>query len=164
VLIAYFIHPIISYRLFWVQGSAPFLGGGFGHFFTYAPIKIRYAIDRYTMETKRQLHVLERHLTGAEEEGCPKHKYAGGPFLCGDTYSIADICCFPWYGNLVLGKIYPGALEFLEIEEYPHVIAWAKRNMGRKAVQRGLIVNKTFGDGDKLAERHSAKDFEPFNK
>ena len=132
--------------------------------FTYAPIKIKYAIDRYTMETKRQLHVLERHLSGVEEAGNPKHKYAGGPFLCGDTYSIADICCFPWYGNLVLGNIYPGAPEFLQIQEYPHVIAWAQRIMGRKAVQRGLIVNKTFGDGDKLMERHSAKDFEQFNK
>lgn len=151
--------------LFFVQGSAPFLGGGFGHFFSYAPIRIKYAIDRYTMETKRQLDVLERHLSGIvdKELGENKGKFAGGPFLCGDLLTIADMCCYPWYGRLVQGKLYSGSAEFLNArEEYPTVLAWAERMEARKGVRRGCMVNRSKGDKGVpvLRERHSSAEFE----
>jgi len=141
--------------LMWTQGSAPFLGGGFGHFFNYAPVKIKYAIDRYSMETKRQMDVLERHLGGVSEGGG-----AGGPFLCGDQYTIADMACWPWYGALVLGRLYTGSDEFLELEKYTNVIEWAKRIDAREGVRRGRIVNKTWGaPEEQMKERHSSNDF-----
>ena len=133
--------------LFWQMGSAPFLGGGFGHFYAYAPIKIEYAIDRYAMETKRQLDVLNRRL-------------AETPFVAGDEYTIADMAILPWYGFTVKGWSY-GAGEFLSVHEYEHVIAWADRLLERKAVQRGRMVNRTYGDpSQQLRERHEASDFE----
>jgi GST-like protein len=134
--------------LMFTHGSAPFLGGGFGHFFAYAPVKIKYAIDRYSMEVKRQLHVLERHLSGLSKGG-------GGPFLCGDQCTIADLACWPWYGNLVLGDSYPNSDEFLSVKDYPHVLAWAQRMSERKGVKRGRMVNRS-----SLPERHSSKDLE----
>ena len=130
--------------LFWQVGAAPFLGGGFGHFYRYAPAKIEYAIDRYTMEVKRQLHVLETHLA--------EHEY-----LAGSEYSIADIATWPWYGALVLGRGYDAAT-FLSVHEYPSVIRWAKAINARPAVKRGVRVNRTWGD-DPMPERHSAADF-----
>jgi len=133
--------------LFWQMGSAPFVGGGFGHFYNYAPVKIKYAIDRYTMETKRQLDVLDRHL--AEHE-----------FLTGDDYTIADMAIWPWYGQLVLGRLYEAG-EFLQIDSYEHVQRWARAIDARPAVQRGRMVNRTFGDPEmQLHERHDAGDFE----
>ncbi|WP_297914380.1 glutathione-dependent disulfide-bond oxidoreductase [Thiomonas sp.] len=133
--------------LFWQMGSAPFLGGGFGHFFTYAPVKIEYAIDRYAMETKRQLDVLDRRL-------------GQSPFVAGDTYTIADMAIWPWYGQLVLGDLY-GAAEFLQVQEYRHVQRWAKELAQRVPVQRGRRVNRTFGDPAlQLPERHDASDFD----
>ena len=133
--------------LFWQMGSAPFLGGGFGHFYAYAPIKIEYAIDRYAMETKRQLDVLNRRL-------------AETPYIAGDDYTIADMAIFPWYGGMVKGWAY-NAGEFLSVHEYGHVIAWADRLLERKAVQRGRMVNRTYGDpASQLRERHEASDFE----
>lgn len=131
--------------LFWQMGAGPFLGGGFGHFYNYAPKKLEYPIDRYAMETKRQLDVLDRQL--AENE-----------FLAGDEYSIADIAVWPWYGALVKGKLYDAA-EFLAVHEYEHVIRWADQIAARPAAQRGRIVNRVWGERQ-LKERHSAADFE----
>lgn len=133
--------------LFWQMGSAPFLGGGFGHFYSYAPVKLEYPIDRYAMETKRQLDVLNRHLA--------EHRY-----LAGDAYSIADIATWAWYGQLVLGRLYDAA-EFLQVQEYTHVVRWAEEIDARPAVQRGRMVNRTFGEPEtQLHERHDASDFE----
>ena len=134
--------------LFWQVGSAPFLGGGFGHFFAYAPTKQEYPINRYAMEAKRQFDVLDRRLAESE--------YVAGP-----EYSIADIAIWPWYGGIALGRNYPGADEFLATHEYEHVIRWAKTIDARPAVQRGRIVNKLTGDErEQLHERHDASDFE----
>lgn len=133
--------------LFWQMGSAPFLGGGFGHFYAYAPIKIEYAIDRYAMEVKRQLDVLDKHLA--------QHTY-----LAGEVYSIADMATWPWYGALVKGVLY-NAGEFLQVHEYTHVRRWADLIAQRPAVQRGRMVNRTFGEpASQLHERHEASDFE----
>ena len=133
--------------LFWQMGSAPFLGGGFGHFYAYAPIKIEYAIDRYAMEVKRQLDVLNRHLA--------THTY-----LIGDDYTIADMAIWPWYGALVKGQTY-GAGEFLQVHEYTHVVRWADLIAQRPAVKRGRIVNRTVGQPEaQLRERHEASDFD----
>lgn len=132
--------------LMWQMGSAPFLGGGFGHFYTYAPEKIEYAINRYAMEVKRQLDVLDRHL-------------AQNAWMAGD-YSIADMAIWPWYGNLVLGRSYPQADTFLDVGIYTHVKRWADTIAARPAVKRGRIVNKISGDpSEQMAERHSAADF-----
>lgn len=132
--------------LFWQMGSAPFLGGGFGHFYAYAPEKYEYPINRYAMEVKRQLDVLDKQLAQHE-------------FVAGDAYTIADMAIWPWYGNLVLGKLYEAA-EFLSVHEYEHVQRWAKQLNARKAVKRGRLVNKVWGEEDfQLAERHSAQDF-----
>ncbi|MGP9670497.1 glutathione-dependent disulfide-bond oxidoreductase [Pseudoalteromonas sp. AOP31-A2-14] len=132
--------------LFWQMGSAPYLGGGFGHFYAYAPYKMKYPIDRFTLEVKRQLDVLNRHLSD--------HDY-----MAGSEYSIADIAIWPWYGSLVLGDIYDAG-EFLDVESYTHVLRWAKQIARRPAVKRGRRVNRTWGDEDKqLAERHSKSDF-----
>lgn len=131
--------------LFWQMGSAPYLGGGFGHFYAYAPTKMQYPIDRFTMETKRQLDVLDQHL-------------ADKTYLAGDEYSIADIAIWPWYGNLVLGNLYDAA-KFLDVASYTNVLRWAKAIEQRPAVQRGRIVNRTWGEVS-LAERHSASDFD----
>jgi GST-like protein len=133
--------------LFWQVGSAPYLGGGFGHFYTYAPIKIEYAIDRFAMEVKRQLDVLDRRL--AENE-----------YLAGADYTIADIAVFPWYGGLAKGWSY-GAAEFLSVQDYRNVRRWADALLARPAVQRGRMVNRTSGDpSQQLHERHDASDFE----
>ena len=135
--------------LFWQMGSAPFLGGGFGHFFCYAPYKMEYPINRYTMEVKRQMDVLDKHLA--------KNKY-----MVGEEYTIADMAIFPWYGHVVLGKLYSGSAEFLNVEkDYPNVIRWAKEISERPAVKRGLMVNVNWGElSDQLHERHDASDFE----
>ncbi|SEI37266.1 GST-like protein [Allopseudospirillum japonicum] len=131
--------------LFWQMGSAPLLGGGFGHFYAYAPEKIAYPIDRFTMEVKRQLDVLNQHLE--------QHAY-----MAGEEYSIADMAIWPWYGALVLGRLYEAA-EFLQVQEYPHVLRWAQALDVRPAVQRGRIVNRTWGESfERLRERHSADD------
>ncbi|MCO7255838.1 glutathione-dependent disulfide-bond oxidoreductase [Dickeya oryzae] len=133
--------------LFWQMGSAPYLGGGFGHFYAYAPVKIEYAIDRFTMETKRLLDVLNQRL-------------AQSNYLAGSHYTIADIAAFPWYGGLVKGWLYDGA-EFLSVHEYPHVLRWADAILARPAVQRGRMVNRLSGDpATQLHERHNASDFE----
>ncbi|CAM3764355.1 glutathione-dependent disulfide-bond oxidoreductase [Litorimonas haliclonae] len=133
--------------LFWQMGSAPYLGGGFGHFYAYAPIKIEYAIDRFSMEAKRQLDVLNRRLADNE-------------YLAGDEYSIADIAVWPWYGGVATGKVYD-AEEFLQTHEYEHVLRWAKQIAKREAVQRGRRVNRTWGDEDQqVKERHSASDLD----
>ncbi|QEL10483.1 glutathione-dependent disulfide-bond oxidoreductase [Kushneria phosphatilytica] len=133
--------------LFWQMGSAPFVGGGFGHFYSYAPVKLEYPIDRYTMETKRQLDVLDRRL-------------ADNRYLAGDEYTIADIANWAWYGQLVLGRLYDAA-EFLQVHTYEHVVRWAKEIDARPAVQRGRMVNRTFGEPEtQLHERHDASDFE----
>ncbi|MES2120688.1 MAG: glutathione-dependent disulfide-bond oxidoreductase [Pseudomonadota bacterium] len=133
--------------LFWQMGSAPFLGGGFGHFFAYAPEKFEYPINRYTMEAKRQLDVLNRQLADHE-------------YVAGNDYSIADIAIWPWYGQLALGKTYEGADTFLATHEYEHLIRWAKAIAERPAVKRGRIVNKLSGDpAEQLHERHGASDF-----
>lgn len=133
--------------LFWQMGSAPYLGGGFGHFYAYAPVKIQYCIDRFAMETKRQLDVLDRHL-------------ADKTFMTGDEYTIADIAIWAWYGQLVLGRQY-NAAEFLQVESYTHVLRWAKLIDARPAVLRGRKVNKVIGDLDmQLHERHDASDFD----
>lgn len=134
--------------LFWQMGSAPFVGGGFGHFFSYAPVKIQYAIDRYAMETKRQLDVLNRLL-------------AERPYLAGETYSIADIAAWPWYGQLALDQSYEGAGPFLAVQEYTHVQRWARQIASRPAVRRGRMVNRTRGPAhEQLLERHEASDFD----
>ncbi|MFT3857661.1 MAG: glutathione-dependent disulfide-bond oxidoreductase [Aquabacterium sp.] len=134
--------------LFWQMGSAPFLGGGFGHFYAYAPTKIEYAIDRYAMEAKRQLDVLDRRLA--------EHHY-----LAGDDYTIADIAVWPWYGELVRGNIYGNAAEFLQAQGYTHLQRWANEIAARPAVQRGRRVNRNWGDAaEQLPERHDAGDFD----
>ena len=133
--------------LFWQMGSAPYLGGGFGHFYAYAPFKMEYPINRFAMETKRQLDVLEREL-------------ADKPFIAGDAYTIADMAIWSWYGQLALGRLYSAA-EFLDVESYTQVQRWAKEIDARPAVQRGRMVNRTFGEPDmQLHERHDASDFE----
>jgi len=131
--------------LFWLQGSAPFVGGGFGHFYHYAPVKIEYAINRFAMETKRLLDVLDKQLE--------KHR-----FVAGEDYTIADIAIWPWYGNLVKGGLY-GAEEFLDVTTYRHILRWSNEIAERPAVKRGRIVNRTWGD-EQLAERHDASDFD----
>lgn len=133
--------------LFWQMGSAPYLGGGFGHFYAYAPSKIEYAIDRFTMEVKRQLDVLDRNLADRQ-------------YLCGDDYSIADIAVWPWYGALMFNVLYE-ASEFLDTDSYLHVNRWAREIEARPAVQRGKMVNRTWGSLEsQLHERHNARDFE----
>ena len=133
--------------VFWQMGAGPSLGGGFGHFYNYAPMKIEYAIDRYAMETKRQLDVLDRRLSEAD-------------YLAGDDYSIADIITWPWYGALLLGRLYDAA-EFLQVKEYKHAQRWAQTIDSRPAVQRGRKVNRTWGEDDmQVRERHSASDIE----
>jgi GSH-dependent disulfide-bond oxidoreductase len=133
--------------LFWQMGSAPYLGGGFGHFYAYAPTKIEYAIDRFAMEAKRQLDVLDRRLAESE-------------FLAGDDYTIADIAVWPWYGGLAKGLLY-GAGEFLAVKDYKNVQRWADAIGERPAVKRGRIVNRMQGDpASQLRERHDASDFE----
>ncbi|MBA4778493.1 MAG: glutathione-dependent disulfide-bond oxidoreductase [Pseudomonadota bacterium] len=134
--------------LFWQMGSAPYLGGGFGHFYAYAPLKIEYCIDRFTMETKRQLDVLNRHLADNE-------------YMAGSDYSIADIAIWPWYGGVATGQVY-NAAEFLQAHEYTHLLRWAEQIGERPAVKRGRIVNRGFGDdlSQQLLERHDASDFE----
>lgn len=133
--------------LFWLQGSAPYIGGGFGHFYHYAPVKIEYAIDRFTMEAKRLLDVLDRQLA--------HHRY-----MAGEHYTIADIATWPWYGNLVTGGVY-NAAEYLDAGNYKNVLRWAKEISERPAVKRGRIVNRTFGPlNEQLHERHDAADFD----
>ncbi|MDP2505184.1 glutathione-dependent disulfide-bond oxidoreductase [Oceanobacter sp. 3_MG-2023] len=133
--------------LFWQMGSAPMLGGGFGHFYAYAPEKFEYPINRFTMEIKRQLDVLDQHL-------------AHNTFMCGDEYTIADIAIWPWYGALILGRLYDAA-EFIEAEGYTHVMRWAKAIDARPAVKRGRIINRNFGEpNEQLLERHNASDID----
>jgi GST-like protein len=132
--------------LFWQMGSAPFVGGGFGHFYAYAPEKFEYPINRYAMETKRQLDVLDRRL-------------AEVPYVAGTDYSIADMAIWPWYGGLVLGRAY-NAAEFLDVKTYANVVAWAEKIDSRPAVKRGRLVNRNWGDeAEQVPERHSAADF-----
>lgn len=134
--------------LFWQMGSAPFVGGGFGHFFAYAPIKIQYAIDRYAMETKRQLDVLDRHLADNE-------------YMTGPEYTIADMAIWPWYGLLAADSSYPGAGTFLSTADYLNLQRWQKQVGERPAVKRGRVVNRTSGEpASQLHERHDASDFE----
>ncbi|OMH38920.1 glutathione-dependent disulfide-bond oxidoreductase [Motiliproteus sp. MSK22-1] len=133
--------------LFWLQGSAPYLGGGFGHFYAYAPVKIEYAINRFTMEVKRQLDLLDKQL-------------ASNRFIAGKEYSIADIAIWPWYGNLVLGTLYEAA-EFLDANSYQNVLRWAEEVLQRPAVQRGRIVNRSWGEPWEIVqERHTAADID----
>jgi GSH-dependent disulfide-bond oxidoreductase len=133
--------------LFWQMGSAPYLGGGFGHFYAYAPTKMEYPIDRFAMEVKRELDVLDRRL-------------AESPYIAGDSYTIADIAIFPWYGGLAKGWAY-NAAEFLSVQEYKHVQRWADVLLERPAVQRGRMVNRMQGEpSSQLRERHDARDFE----
>jgi GSH-dependent disulfide-bond oxidoreductase len=133
--------------LFWQMGSAPYLGGGFGHFYAYAPTKIEYAIDRFAMETKRQLDVLDRRL-------------AESPYLGGDDYTIADMAVWPWYGGLAKGLLY-GAGEFLETSSYANLVRWTDAIAARPAVKRGIMVNRAWGEpSSQLRERHDASDFE----
>jgi GST-like protein len=133
--------------LFWQMGSAPYLGGGFGHFYAYAPLKIEYAIDRFAMEVKRQLDVLDQRLAITE-------------YLAGDDYSIADIAVWPWYGALAKGLLYGGG-EFLQVQDYRNVQRWTDQIAQRPAVKRGRMVNRTWGDpASQLAERHDAGDFD----
>lgn len=133
--------------LFWQMGSAPFLGGGFGHFYAYAPTKIEYAIDRYAMEVKRQLDVLDRRL-------------AESAYLAGDEYSIADMAVWPWYGTLVKGQLYDAG-EFLQVQDYVNVLRWTDQIAQRPAARRGRMVNRTWGQpASQLHERHDASDFD----
>lgn len=133
--------------LFWQVGSGPFVGGGFGHFYTYAPEKYEYPIERFTMEVKRQLDVLDQHL-------------ANNRYICGDEYTIADMAIWPWYGGLVLNHVYEAA-EFLEAQSYEHMMRWANEIAERDAVKRGRMVNRTWGEAEtQLHERHDASDFE----
>ncbi len=133
--------------LFWLHGSAPYLGGGFGHFYHYAPEKLEYPINRFAMEAKRQLDVLNKHL-------------AKNTYLAGESYTIADIATWPWYGNLVLGKLY-NAATFLQVDTYKHVMRWAKQIAAREAVQRGIVVNKSWGEEwEQLPERFNASDID----
>lgn len=131
--------------LFWQMGSAPYLGGGFGHFYAYAPTKIKYCIDRFSMEAKRQLDVLDKRL-------------ADNRYLAGSEYTIADIAIWPWYGVLTQNTLYEAA-EFLDTDSYKNLRRWTEEIAERPAVKRGRIVNKTWGDGAQLPERHSADDF-----
>ena len=133
--------------LFWQMGSAPFVGGGFGHFYAYAPVKIEYAIDRYAMETKRQLDVLNQRLAVTK-------------YVAGDEYTVADMAIWPWYGLMVKGEAYDAG-EFLQVHEYTHVLRWAEQVGQRRAVQRGRMVNRVRGDlACQLHERHDASDFD----
>jgi len=133
--------------LFWQMGSAPYLGGGFGHFYAYAPTKIEYAIDRFAMETKRQLDVLDKQLA--------EHEY-----IAGDEYTIADMAIWPWYGGLVKGRLYEAG-EFLSVQDYKHVVRWANAIEARPAVQRGRRVNRVSGEpSEQLRERHDASDLD----
>lgn len=133
--------------LFWQMGAGPLLGGGFGHFYAYAPVKIEYAIDRFTMEVKRQLDVLDRRLSEQ-------------PWIGGDSYSIADIAIWPWYGQLALGELYEAG-EFLQVQDYRHLLRWARTIAERPAVRRGRMVNRLMGPLEsQLHERHDASDFE----
>ena len=133
--------------LFWQMGSAPFLGGGFGHFYAYAPEKIRYAIDRYAMEVKRQMDVLDRRLAETR-------------YVAGDDYTIADMAIWPWYGQLAKGLLYEAG-EFLQVHTYTHVLRWADEIAQRPAVRRGRMVNRVEGDpANQLRERHDASDFD----
>ncbi|HIF9383406.1 TPA: glutathione-dependent disulfide-bond oxidoreductase [Photobacterium damselae] len=137
--------------LFWLQGSAPYLGGGFGHFYAYAPEKFEYPINRFTMEAKRQLDVLDKQLA--------KHRY-----IAGDEYSIADMAIWPWYGNLVLGRLYDAA-KFLDVDGYVHIQRWAKEIDARPAVARGRIVNRAWGEvWEQVPERHCADDIDNIMK
>jgi GST-like protein len=134
--------------LFWQMGAAPFLGGGFGHFYMYAPTKIEYAIDRFTMEVKRQLDVLDRRLGESE-------------YIAGAEYTIADMAIAPWYGQIVKGQAYGNSAEFLSAQDYKNVLRWTDKIFARPAVIRGRMVNKTSGDpATQLPERHDASDFE----
>lgn len=143
--------PELLSWLMWQMGSAPYLGGGFGHFYAYAPYPMEYPIDRFSMEVKRQLDVLDRNL--AERR-----------FMTGDDYTIADIAIWPWYGNLVLGRQY-NAAEFLQVDSYKNVLRWAQEIEARPAVQRGRMVNRTSGEPhEQLPERHSAADFDTVPK
>jgi len=138
--------PCLSW-LMWQMGSAPYLGGGFGHFYAYAPTKIEYAIDRFAMEVKRQMDVLDRRLAQSE-------------YLAGAQYSIADIAVWPWYGTLAKGLLYEAG-EFLQVGEYKHVLRWADAIGQRPAAKRGRMVNRIFGDpSSQLRERHEASDFD----
>ncbi|NOI27721.1 glutathione-dependent disulfide-bond oxidoreductase [Vibrio coralliilyticus] len=133
--------------LFWLQGSAPYLGGGFGHFYAYAPEKFEYPINRFSMEAKRQLDVLDKQL-------------ANNTFIAGEEYSIADIAIWPWYGNLVLGNAYDAG-EFLDVDSYKHLKRWAEAIEARQAVQRGRIVNRAWGEEwEQVPERHSAEEID----
>ncbi len=133
--------------LFWQMGSAPYLGGGFGHFYAYAPTRIEYAIDRYAMEVKRQLDVLDRRL-------------AESPYLAGDDYTIADMAVWPWYGALAKGQLYEAG-EFLQVRDYTHVLRWTDQIAQRPAVRRGRMVNRAWGaPSSQLHERHDAGDFD----
>jgi len=133
--------------LFWQVGSAPYLGGGFGHFYAYAPEKFEYPIERFTMEIKRQLDVLDQHL-------------ANNKYMCGDQYSIADMAIWPWYGELVQNRIYEAA-EFLQTQSYKNLVRWTEEVGQRAAVKRGVMVNRTWGElNEQLHERHDASDFE----
>jgi GST-like protein len=137
--------------LMWQMGSAPYLGGGFGHFYAYAPTKIEYAIDRFAMEVKRQLDVLDQQL-------------AKNAFIAGADYTIADMAIWPWYGGMAKGILYGGG-EFLSVQEYKHLNRWADQLGARPAVKRGLMVNRTFGDpSTQLLERHDASDFDKVPK
>ncbi|TMM44063.1 glutathione-dependent disulfide-bond oxidoreductase [Colwellia ponticola] len=132
--------------LFWQVGSGPYLGGGFGHFYAYAPEKFEYPIERFTMEVKRQLDVLDRHL-------------ANNQYMCGDQYTIADMAIWPWYGALVQNRVYEAA-EFLQTHSYKHLVRWTEQIAQRAAVKRGVMVNRTWGELDEqLPERHDASDF-----
>jgi GST-like protein len=134
--------------LMWQMGAGPFLGGGFGHFFAYAPFKIEYAIDRFAMEVKRQLHVLDTRLGQTE-------------YIAGSDYTIADMAIWPWYGALAQGTAYAGAAEFLAAHEYPNFNRWVELVAARPAVQRGRMVNRGSGDpATQLRERHAASDFD----
>ncbi|MCB1333280.1 MAG: glutathione-dependent disulfide-bond oxidoreductase [Roseivivax sp.] len=141
------LRPEMLSWLFWQMGSAPFVGGGFGHFYAYAPEKIEYAINRYAMETKRQMDVLDRHL-------------ADNAYIVGDEYTIADMAIWPWYGQMALGRLY-NAAEFLDVTSYRNVLRWAEMLDARPAVKRGRMVNRTSGDPAlQLHERHDASDFD----
>ena len=138
--------------LFWQMGSAPYLGGGFGHFYAYAPEKFEYPINRFAMEAKRQLDVLDRHLADNE-------------YMCGDAYSIADIAICPWYGILVQGKIYGESATFLDTKSYTNVVRWADQITGREAFARGRMVNRSWGEeNEQVRERHSATDIDLVQK
>ena len=134
--------------LFWQMGSAPYLGGGFGHFYAYAPFKMEYPIDRFSMEVKRQLDVLDRHL-------------AENQYMAGDDYSIADMAIWPWYGNLIAGNLYGDSATFLDTQSYTHAVRWQQEIWQRPAVKRGRKVNRLAGKpSDQLHERHDASDFD----